>query len=67
MRLNPRVNAPAYLLRINLDYATEQIQRYGGTWAEGASERSFYPYFFSPREERGILNRLLRLEEQQAA
>jgi len=67
MRNNPRVNAPAYLLRISLDYATEQIQRYGGTWAEGSTERSFYPYFFSPREERGILNRLLRLEEQQAA
>jgi hypothetical protein len=30
------------------------------------SERSFYPYFFSPREERGIINRLLRMDEQHA-
>jgi hypothetical protein len=27
---------------------------------------SFYPYFFSPREERGIINRLLRMDEQHA-
>jgi hypothetical protein len=31
------------------------------------SERSFYPYFFSPREERGIINRLLRMDEQHVA
>lgn len=67
VRNNPRVNAPAYLLRVNLEYVTEQIQRHGGTHTHGTDERSFYPYFFSSREESGILNRLLRVDEQQAA
>jgi hypothetical protein len=68
---NPRVNAPAYLLRIELAYVTEQIQKHGGTFSESATEaateRSFYPYFFSPREEQGIINRLRRIDEHQAA
>jgi hypothetical protein len=66
LKINPRVDAPAYLLRVNLTYVTEQIQKFGGTFTtDGATtERSFYPYFFSPREERGILNRLLRMDEQ---
>lgn len=63
VRTNPRVNAPAYLLRVNLDYVTEQIARHGGTFSSGTTERSFYPYFFSPREERGIINRLLKVDE----
>jgi hypothetical protein len=65
LKTNPRVNAPAYLLRVSLEYVTEQIQKHGGTFSTSASaERSFYPYFFSPREERGIINRLLRIDEQ---
>jgi hypothetical protein len=67
LRMNPRVNAPAYLLRVNLAYVTEQIEMHGGTFSMGATERSFYPYFFSPREEAGIINRLLRADELQAA
>lgn len=69
MKVNQRVDAPAYLLRISLDYATDQIQKFGGTFdADGTtSERSFYPYFFSPREERGIVNRLLRMDERHIA
>lgn len=63
LRLNPRVNAPAYLLSVNLEYVTEQIRQFGGTFSEGVTERSFYPYFFSPREEAGILNRLLRADQ----
>lgn len=66
LKINTRVNAPAYLLRVNLEFVTEQIKRYGGTFGadSGASERSFYPYFFSPREEMGIINRLLRMDER---
>jgi hypothetical protein len=63
VRTNPRVNAPAYLLRVNLDYVTTQIERHGGTYSSGTTERSFYPYFFSPREERGIINRLMKVDE----
>lgn len=67
LKTNPRVNAPAYLLRVNLAFVTEQIKRHGGTLGAHATERSFYPYFFSPREEQGIINRLLRIDEQHAA
>ncbi|TFW30699.1 N-acetyltransferase [Massilia horti] len=67
MKTNPRVNAPAYLLRVGLDYATEQIRQHGGTFSTNTTERSFYPYFFSPREEAGIINRLLRIDEQAVA
>jgi hypothetical protein len=67
LKTNPRVNAPAYLLRVNLEYVTEQISKYGGTFSTAVNERSFYPYFFSPREERGIINRLLRIDEHAAA
>lgn len=67
MRINPRVNAPAYLLRVNLEYVTEQIHALGGTFSNGVIGRSFYPYFFSPREERGIINRLLLVDEHQSA
>jgi hypothetical protein len=69
LKVNPRVDAPAYLLRVNLVFVTEQIARFGGSWAaEGETEeRSFYPYFFSPREERGIINRLLRMDESHPA
>ena len=67
MRNNPRVNAPAFLLRVNLEYVTEQISKHGGTFGSETTERSFYPYFFSPREEAGILNRLLRVDHEQHA
>jgi hypothetical protein len=66
LRVNPRVNAPAYLLHVSLQFVTEQIEKYGGTYSaeNEVTERSFYPYFFSPREERGILHRLQRMDEQ---
>jgi hypothetical protein len=66
MKMNTRVNAPAYLLRVNLEFVTEQIQKHGGTFSTAGNERSFYPYFFSPREEQGIIHRLLSIDEQQA-
>lgn len=58
LKSNPRVNAPAVLLWLDLNYAEQQIQKLGGTYSHPGSEKSFYPYFFSPREEEGIINRL---------
>lgn len=45
-----------------------QIERHGGTNGTlgHARIRSFYPYFFAPHEERGIRNRLLRMESEGA-
>ncbi|MBJ7312448.1 N-acetyltransferase [Rugamonas sp. CCM 8940] len=55
---NPRVNAPAYLLWLSYAYVTEQINRFGGNPPEAAGNRSFYPLFYSPREEQGLISRL---------
>lgn len=55
VRDNPRVQAPAVLLRADTDYGTEQIAKLAGKVSE---DRSLFPYFFSPREEAGIVNRL---------
>lgn len=55
---NPRVNAPAYLLRVGFDYVTQQIETLGGKGGDADEKRSFYPLFFSPLEEDGILQRL---------
>jgi hypothetical protein len=64
LRNNLSVNAPAFLLKVGLDFVTEQIAHYGGTWESEPNQRSFYPYFFSPREEQGILHRLQSMDER---
>jgi hypothetical protein len=57
-RVDPRVNAPAVLLRLELGHAEAEIARYGGH-AELANDlRVLYPLFFSPAEEQGIEGRL---------
>jgi hypothetical protein len=52
-KMDPRVNAPALLLRLDLSYAKAQIARLG--WhAELASEiRLLYPYFSMGGKARG--------------
>lgn len=61
MRSNPRVDAPAYLLWTNLDDVQEKIERLGGSSDHPGTERSLFPYFFSPKEEEGIAQRLMSL------
>jgi hypothetical protein len=58
VRMDPRVNAPATLLRLQLAYAEQQISKFGGKGELAAAVRSLYPLFFSPREEQGIEMRL---------
>ncbi|MTW04226.1 long-chain N-acyl amino acid synthase [Duganella ginsengisoli] len=55
-----RVGAPAVLLRLDLQYMKEQIQRYGGLMEKHPNVRSFYPFFFPPDDEAGITGRLMR-------
>jgi hypothetical protein len=55
-KANPRVNAPGVLLRLDLGYASQQIGLVGGQ--RGSSQRSLYPYAFSPSEERAIWKRM---------
>lgn len=60
-RNNPRVDAPAVLLRMNTEYGTSLIAKWAGQGDASGNERSLYPYFFSAREEAGIINRLKTL------
>ena len=60
-KINPRVNAPAFLLWVDVEYVAQQIQEMGGTSSHPGTGRSLYPYFFSLREEEGIRNRLLNI------
>lgn len=54
-----RANAPAVLLRLQADFITHQVQKFGGMGDKAHGERSLYPYFFSPDEEAGITHRLM--------
>jgi hypothetical protein len=55
-RICPRVNAPALLLHLELDYMHEQICCLGGS--RETKEKSLYPYFFSMSEEEGLIRKL---------
>jgi hypothetical protein len=55
-RTCPRVNAPAVLLHLDLDYMDAQISSLGG--ACKGRERSLYPYFFSRHEQERLIRRL---------
>lgn len=57
-KVNPRVNVRGILMHVSLAYMTEQTRLFGGKGAEAAGERSLFPLFYSPREERGIIKRL---------
>jgi len=53
-----RVQAPAVLMHLELDYVNAQISALAGSCQ--SSERSLYPYFFSKQEEKGLASRLQR-------
>jgi hypothetical protein len=56
LKMSPRVQAPAVLLHLEVEYVARQIERYGGHREE--SQRSLYPYFFSPHEAEGLSRRI---------
>jgi len=59
-RCNPRVDAPAVLMALDLAHAESQIAELGGRGHSAGEVKSLYPYFFSPAEETGIVARLRR-------
>jgi hypothetical protein len=56
-RLDPEVNAPAVLMRLDLGHCAGEIARLGGMRGR-ARERSFYPFFFAHSEATEIIRRL---------
>jgi len=61
-RMDPRVSAPAILLRLDLSHAEAQIAKFGGHGELADQVRLLYPLFFSPQEESGIEGRLRSLD-----
>ena len=57
-RIDPRVDAPATLLHLDLRHAEEQIEKLGGRPELAAEVRSLYPFFFAAHEEADIERRL---------
>jgi hypothetical protein len=58
-RLDPAVNAPAVLLRLDLAHCAREMARLGGR-RKCDGERSFYPFFLSPSLSPEIVSRLQR-------
>jgi hypothetical protein len=56
-RLDPAVNAPAVLLRLDLGHCASEMARLGGR-RKSAGERSFYPFFLAPMHSAEIVSRL---------
>ncbi len=60
-RHNPRVNAPAVLMSLDLAFADEQIIRvHNDDSRRDRAERSLYRHSFSREETAGVVNRLRR-------
>jgi len=60
-RTCPRVGAPALLLRLDAaNYGALMVEKFAGHPELSRQERSLYPYFMSPQEERTILARIAR-------
>ncbi len=57
-RMNPRVQAPAVLMVLDLNYCQQQIDLYGGRPELGEQVRSLYPYAFSAEEVQRLLSEL---------
>jgi hypothetical protein len=59
-RMNHRVNAPAVLMSLDLDFADEQVEGAHQAGAPAGVKRSLYCHGFSPEERSGLVNRLRR-------
>lgn len=64
MRNCPRVNAPAVLLHLELDYVDAQVSSLAGS--HQPRERSLYPYFLSKHDEKKVANRIQNLNQARA-
>ncbi|MET0518598.1 MAG: long-chain N-acyl amino acid synthase [Burkholderiaceae bacterium] len=57
-RLNLRVNAPAVLMSLDLQWAREQIACFGGNPELAGQTRTLYPYFYGTGDEAAMLAKL---------
>ncbi|MES2041063.1 MAG: long-chain N-acyl amino acid synthase [Pseudomonadota bacterium] len=66
VRDNQQVQAPSVLLGIDLHYVARLVEIFGGKPELADTERSFYPYLFSPEEETSLAARLQGMSEYHA-
>ena len=57
-RLDPSVNAPAVLMRLDLQHSAREIDRLAGGPGISSKERSCYSNFFGPETAEAVLGRL---------
>ncbi|MFZ6734268.1 N-acyl amino acid synthase FeeM domain-containing protein [Undibacterium sp. Ji42W] len=66
VRDNQQIQAPSVLLGIDLNYVASLVAQFGGKPELADTERSFYPYLFSPEEEVNLAARLHGMSEYHA-
>lgn len=59
-RYCPRVQAPAVLLRLEASKFREMVDHYAGRLDMSKTERTLYPYFLLPEQEKKIVARFLQ-------
>jgi hypothetical protein len=57
-RLDESVNAPAVLLRLDMQHCARQIESLAGGVNPGRKQRSFYPHFFARDVVDQVVSRL---------
>lgn len=57
-RLNPRVNAAAVLMTLDLVWGSEQVKRYAGQPELASTTRTLFPHFYAAVEEASMLLKL---------
>lgn len=62
-KLCPRVDTVGVLMHLNMIHAEKRALESGGTMASSLGDKTLYPFFFSPRDARGILGRLKEIEK----
>ena len=58
LRLDKQVEAPAVLLRLDLQHCVQEMARLGGRRSSVPGTRSFYPYLLAPLQAESALSRL---------
>ena len=57
-RLNPRVNAEAVLMTLDLVWGSQQVERFAGQPELASTTRTLFPYFYPAAEEASMLLKL---------
>jgi len=57
-----RVQAPAVLMRLQIEHLVQQVEKYAGHYGGPRTKNAFYPYFFPREDAVGIAERLRQMQ-----